>query len=206
MASTAVPGISTIAAVKIFSALYDRVLSWSRHPHADRYLGVVSFTESSFFPIPPDVLLAPMTLARPTRWVYLAALTTVTSVLGGLFGYLIGHWAIDAVLPWLQKVGYMGHFETAQQWFKDYGFWAIFAAGFTPIPYKVFTVAAGAASMALAPFILGSVIGRGARFFLVAALVRFGGAPIEAQIRRYIDTIGWTVLAALLVLLIIWQL
>jgi membrane protein YqaA with SNARE-associated domain len=192
MSSTAVPGTSTIAAVKIFSALYDRVLSWSRHPHADRYLGVVSFTESSFFPIPPDVLLAPMTLARPMRWVYLAALTTVTSVLGGLFGYLIGHWAIDAVLPWLQKVGYMGHFETAQQWFKDYGFWAIFAAG--------------AASMALAPFILGSVIGRGARFFLVAALVRFGGAPIEAQIRRYIDTIGWTVLAALLVLLIIWQL
>ena len=206
MSSTVVPGTSTIAAVKIFGPLYDRVLSWSRHPHADRYRGVVSFTESSVFPIPPDVLLAPMTLARPTRWVYLAALTTITSVLGGLFGYLIGHWAIDAVLPWLQKVGYMGHFETAQKWFKDYGFWAIFAAGFTPIPYKVFTVAAGAASMALAPFILGSVIGRGARFFLVAALVRFGGAPIEAQIRRYIDTIGWTVLAALLVLMMIWQL
>jgi membrane protein YqaA with SNARE-associated domain len=177
MSSTVVPGTSTIAAVKIFSPLYDRVLSWSRHPHADRSLGVVSFTESSFF-----------------------------SVLGGLFGYLIGHWAIDAVLPWLQKVGYMGHFETAQQWFKDYGFWAIFAAGFTPIPYMVFSVAAGAASMALAPFILGSVIGRGARFFLVAALVRFGGAPIEAQIRRYIDTIGWTVLTALLILLIIWRL
>ena len=86
MSSTAVPGTSTIPAVKIFSALYDRVLSWSRHPHADRYLGVVSFTESSFFPIPPDVLLAPMTLARPTRWLYLAALTTITSVLGGLVG------------------------------------------------------------------------------------------------------------------------
>jgi len=128
--------------MKIFSKLYDRVLSWSVHPHATRYLGVVSFTESSFFPIPPDVLLAPMTLAQPKRWVYLAALTTVTSVLGGLFGYVIGQVAIDAVMPWLQKVGYVGHFETAQRWFADYGFWAIFAAGFTPIPYKVFTVAA----------------------------------------------------------------
>ena len=197
--------VDTIALMKIFSKLYDRVLGWSAHPHATSYLGVVSFTESSFFPIPPDVLLAPMTLAQPKRWIYLAALTTVTSVVGGLFGYVIGQVAIDAVMPWLQKVGYVGHFETAQQWFADYGFWAIFAAGFTPIPYKVFTVAAGAASMGLAPFILGSVVGRGARFFLVAALVRFGGAPIERQIRRYIDAIGWTVLVLLALLLILWQ-
>lgn len=109
-------------------------------------------------------------------------------------------------MPWLERVGYLDHFETAQGWFAQYGFWAIFAAGFTPIPYKVFTVAAGAASMALLPFVLGSVIGRGARFYLVAALIRFGGAPIEAQIRRYIDAIGWGVLLILLVLLLFWQL
>lgn len=185
----------------LFRTLYDRALGWSRHPHADRYLGVVSFTESSFFPIPPDVLLAPMTLARPTRWLYLAALTTITSVLGGLFGYVIGHMAIEAVMPWLVRVGYDEAFRTAETWFATYGFWAIFAAGFTPIPYKVFTIAAGAASMGLLPFVLGSIIGRGARFFLVAALVRFGGAPIEAQIRRYIDVIGWTALALLAVII-----
>ena len=189
--------------MSLFRNLYDRALGWSRHPHADRYLGVVSFTESSFFPIPPDVLLAPMTLARPASWVYLAALTTITSVLGGLFGYFVGHAAIEAVMPWLIQIGYDGHFRTAESWFATYGFWAIFAAGFTPIPYKVFTIAAGAASMSLLPFVLGSAIGRGARFFLVAALVRFGGAPIEAQIRRYIDAIGWTVLVLIAVLIFV---
>lgn len=183
--------------MKIFSALYDRALAWSRHRHAERYLAAVSFSESSFFPIPPDVLLAPMTLAQPQRWLRLAALTTLTSVLGGLLGYAIGYLAIEAVTPVLQRLGYWGYFETAQEWFGRYGFWAIFAAGFTPIPYKVFTVAAGAVQMAPLPFVLGSMVGRGGRFFLVAALVRFGGAPIERHIRRYIDGIGWATLALL---------
>jgi membrane protein YqaA with SNARE-associated domain len=140
-----------------------------------------------------------MALARPERWWRFAAITTVTSVLGGLFGYLIGYVAIEAVTPVLHRVGYWQHFETAHDWFERYGFWAIFAAGFTPIPYKVFTIAAGAAHMALLPFTLGSLIGRGARFLLVAGLVRWGGAPIEHQIRRYIDGIGWATLVALLV-------
>jgi len=184
--------------MKIFSPLYDLSLKWSRHPHAERYLAGVSFAESSFFPIPPDVLLAPMALARPERWWRLAAITTVTSVLGGLLGYLIGYVAIEAVTPVLHRVGYWQHFETAHDWFQRYGFWAIFAAGFTPIPYKVFTIAAGAAHMGLLPFTLGSLVGRGARFLLVAGLVRWGGAPIEHQIRRYIDRIGWATLVALL--------
>jgi len=192
--------------MKIFSRLFDRALHWSRHPHAERYLAVVSFTESSFFPVPPDVLLAPMTLARPERWWRLAALTTVTSVLGGLLGYLIGYVALEFVTPLLHRVGYWGHFETAHDWFERYGFWAIFAAGFTPIPYKVFTIAAGAAHMALLPFTLGSLIGRGARFLLVAGLVRWGGAPIEHHLRRYIDGIGWATLVALLAGYAIWSL
>jgi membrane protein YqaA with SNARE-associated domain len=192
--------------MKIFSSLYDRALRWSRHRHAERYLAGVSFTESSFFPIPPDVLLAPMTLARPDRWWRLAALTTVASVLGGMLGYLIGYVAIEAVTPLLQRVGYWQHFETAHAWFARYGFWAIFAAGFTPIPYKVFTIAAGAAHMALLPFTLGSVVGRGARFMLVASLVRWGGAPIEHHIRRYIDAIGWATLAILVIGYLVWKL
>ncbi len=185
--------------MKIFSRLFDRALHWSRHPHAERYLAVVSFTESSFFPVPPDVLLAPMTLARPQRWWRLAALTTVTSVLGGMLGYLIGYVALEAVTPLLHRVGYWGHFETAHDWFERYGFWAIFAAGFTPIPYKVFTIAAGAAHMALLPFAVGSFVGRGARYLLVAGLVRWGGAPIEHHIRRYVDGIGWTTLGILVI-------
>jgi membrane protein YqaA with SNARE-associated domain len=192
--------------MRIFSPLYDLALKWSRHPHAERYLAGVSFTESSFFPIPPDVLLAPMALARPERWWRLAAITTVTSVLGGLLGYLIGYVAIEAVTPVLHRVGYWQHFETAHDWFERYGFWAILAAGFTPIPYKVFTIAAGAAHMGLLPFTLGSLVGRGTRYLLVAGLVRWGGAPIEHQIRRYIDGIGWATLAALLAGYAIWSL
>lgn len=185
--------------MRIFSHLYARVLHWSAHPHAERYLAGVSFAESSFFPIPPDVLLAPMTLAQPRRWWRLALLTTITSVLGGVAGYLIGYLALEAVTPLLHKVGYWHHFETASAWFEKYGFWAIFIAGFTPIPYKVFTIAAGAAHMALLPFLLGSIIGRGGRFFLVAGLVRWGGPRVESQLRRYVDVIGWGTLAALLV-------
>lgn len=192
--------------MKIFSRLYDRTLLWSRHPHAERYLAGVSFTESSFFPIPPDVLLAPMTLAQPARWLRLVVITTVTSVLGGLFGYLIGYTALEAVTPLLHRVGYWEYFETAHAWFARYGFWAIFAAGFTPIPYKVFTIAAGAAHMALVPFTLGSLIGRGARYLLVAGLVRWGGPPIERHLRRYIDVIGWVTLAVLLVVVLVWKL
>ncbi len=191
--------------MRIFSRLFDRALHWSRHPHAERYLAVVSFTESSFFPVPPDVLLAPMTLARPQRWWRLAALTTVTSVLGGLLGYAIGYVALESVTPLLHRVGYWGHFETAHDWFERYGFWAIFAAGFTPIPYKVFTIAAGAVHMSLVPFTLGSLVGRGARYLLVAGLVRWGGAPIEHHIRRYVDGIGWATLGILVVGYLSWS-
>jgi len=191
--------------MKIFSRLYDRALVWSGHPHAERYLAVVSFTESSFFPIPPDALLAPMTLAQPPKWLRFVLITTVTSVLGGLFGYLIGYTALEAITPLLHRVGYWGHFETAHDWFARYGFWAIFAAGFTPIPYKVFTIAAGAAHMALLPFTLGSLVGRGARYLLVAGLVRWGGPPIERHLRRYIDAIGWATLVVLLIALLVWK-
>lgn len=186
--------------MRIFGRMYDWTMRWVRHPKAPWYLGALSFAESSFFPIPPDVMLAPMSLARPDRAYFLALLTTITSVLGGLFGYAIGVFAFEMVEPWLHEWGYWGYYETARMWFDQWGFWAIFIAGFSPIPYKVFTIAAGTVSMALAPFVLASAIGRGARFFLVAALMRWGGARMESVLRRYVDTIGWVmVLAALVV-------
>ena len=177
--------------MKIFSALYARTLQWSRHRHAPWYLGAMSFAESSFFPVPPDVMLAPMCLANPPRAWWLALLTTLTSVLGGLFGYAIGMFAFDLILPWLQHSSYWPAYQTAQAWFRDWGFWAVFVAGFSPIPYKVFTIAAGTLSMALLPFTLASLIGRGARFFLVAALMAWGGARMEALLHRYVDRLGW---------------
>ena len=177
---------------RIFSRLFDRVLAWSRHPHAPWYLGALSFAESSFFPIPPDVMLAPMVLARPERAWRLATLTTATSVVGGLLGFAIGALAIDAVMPVLERFGYVDELDRAKSWFVQWGFWAILAAGFSPIPYKIFTIAAGAMSMLLLPFTAASLVGRGARFFMVAGLIAWGGPRIERNLKRYVDAIGWT--------------
>ena len=148
--------------MRLFSPLYRRAMLWSRHRHAPWYLGGISFAESSVFPIPPDVMLAPMCLAQPSRAWWFALLTTLTSVAGGLFGYAIGYFSFDAIEPWLRESRYWTSYELAVVWFERWGFWAVFIAGFSPIPYKVFTIAAGALSMALLPFTLASLIGRGA--------------------------------------------
>ena len=181
--------------MKIFSPLYRRAINWSRHPRAPWYLGWLSFAESSFFPVPPDVMLAPMALANPARWWWLALITTLTSVAGGLAGYLIGYFALDAIMPWLQGSRYWPAYQTAVEWFGTWGFWAVFVAGVSPIPYKVFTIAAGALSMALLPFTLASIVGRGMRFFLVAGLMAWGGARMEAALHHYVDRLGWAMVA-----------
>ncbi|MGD9871751.1 MAG: YqaA family protein [Thauera sp.] len=173
-------------------------MRWSRHPHAPWYLALLSFAESSFFPVPPDVMLAPMAMAAPRRAWALALLTTVASVLGGLFGYAIGYFAFAGIRPWLEGSSYWEPYLQARAWFDAWGAWAVFIAGFSPIPYKVFTIAAGVAQMALLPFTLASLVGRGARFFLVAALMRWGGERMEARLHRIIDRLGWASVAALL--------
>lgn len=175
----------------MFTRLYDLVISWARHRHAPRYLAGLSFAESSFFPIPPDVMLAPMVLGKPSSaWSY-AFLTTIASVVGGVFGYLIGWYLFEAVEPLLHRLGYWDDFQLASDWFDRWGFWVILLAGFTPIPYKVFTIAAGTVHMPLIPFVFGSMIGRGGRFFLVAALLRLGGESFEGRLRANVDRIGW---------------
>lgn len=181
----------------LFGRMYDMVLRWAAHRHAPWYLGTLSFAESSFFPIPPDVMLAPMTLAKPRHWLWFATLTTVTSVIGGLFGYLIGFFAFDLVEPWLHQLGWWHGYSTARDWFLTWGFWVILVAGFSPIPYKLFTIAAGALGLGVAPFLLASLAGRGARFYLVAALIAWGGPRIEPWLRTYIERIGWLTVAIL---------
>jgi membrane protein YqaA with SNARE-associated domain len=178
--------------VALFTRLYDACLRWSRHPAAPRYLAGLSFAESSFFPIPPDVMLMPMSLARPQRAMYYAALTTVASVIGGVAGYAIGYFALEWVAPLIEEGGrWAGPYHKASQWFQEWGFWAVLIAGFSPIPYKVFTISAGALSMAFIPFVLASMVGRGARFFLVAGLLSWGGAAMESRLRTYVEGIGW---------------
>ena len=183
----------------IFQRLYDRVLEWSAHPRAPAFLCGLSFAESSFFPIPPDVMLAPMCLAQPRKGWRFATLCSISSVLGGLLGYVIGRWAFTWIEPWLMSSAYATVFIGAVDAFERYGIWYILLAGFTPIPYKVFTISAGVVGMPLIPFVVGSTIGRAARFFLVAGLIRAMGERAAVRLRVWVDIAGWIVLAIALV-------
>lgn len=183
----------------MFKALYEKALIWAKHRHATKYLCALSFSESSFFPIPPDVMLAPMALAQPSKAFRFALLTTLFSVLGGMLGYGIGYFMFDNIAPWLQETKYWEKYLTAENWFKDWGFWAVFVAGFSPIPYKVFTIAAGALQMFFIPFIFASLVGRGARFFLVAMLIAAGGEKLESKLRQYMDIIGWVIVVLVVI-------
>lgn len=189
--------------MRLFGSLYEKVLRWAGHRHASWYLGGLSFAESSFFPVPPDVLLIPMTLARRDRGYALALLTTVTSVLGGLLGYAIGYFALEWAEPLLKDHGFWERYLQVQDWFESWGFLAVLVAGFSPVPYKIFTIAAGGAGLFLPVFILASVVGRGARFFLVAGLVVAGGEKAEAAIQRHVETLGWLVVVAAVITVIL---
>ena len=191
--------------MKIFSTLYAKAMNWARHPKAPCFLGGLSFAESSFFPVPPDVMLAPMSLAKPNKAWYYASLTTVTSVLGGILGYFIGVFAFDVIEPILHDHGYYDRYELAKSWFESWGFWAIFLAGFSPIPYKVFTIASGVVGMAFLPFVIASFVGRGLRFFMVAGLMAWGGEPMEKKLHKYMDIIGWILVGLVIVLWLVYR-
>ena len=184
--------------MQLFSGLYKKVITWSHHRHAPAYLYTLSFAESSFFPIPPDFMLAPMALAKPEKSLIYAAYTTLFSILGALFGYLIGFFFMHLLWPHLVQWGYEPTFDKVQHFFEVWGFWVMFVAAFGPIPYKFFTITAGVIHMALLPFLLGSLAGRGGRFFLVALLIRYKGESMEKFLLKYIDRLGWVVLILLL--------
>ena len=174
-----------------FLELYEYVLKLANHAKAKYYLFFLGVAESSFFPIPPDVMLLPMCLSNPKKAWKFALITTVGSVLGGIIGYLIGVYAFGFIEPYLYDWGYMSAYERAVMWFEEWGFWAIFIAGFSPIPYKVFTIAGGALLMPILPFILASIIGRGARFYLVALFVIMFGKQADDLIRKHMGKLVW---------------
>lgn len=189
--------------MKIFTALYDSAIQWAAHRHAQWYLGGLSFAESSFFPVPPDVMLAPMCLAQQKHAFRFALITTIASVLGGVFGYFIGKLGFGFIEPYIHQWGYWERFEIAQQWFSEWGIWVVLIAGFSPIPYKIFTIAAGVASMAFLPFVLASIVARGARFYLVASVIRWGGEKMEHKLRQYIEYLGWLVVILLVLVILL---
>lgn len=183
----------------IMRRLYGWVVAWADKPSAEKALGGLSFAESSFFPIPPDPLLVAMVVGAPKKWFRFATITTLSSVLGGMFGYLIGLVAVSAVMPIVINVGYEDAYNSAVSWFDEYGAIAIIVAGFTPIPYKIFTIAGGAAQMFFPVFLIGSIIGRGGRFFLVAYLMYHFGRRYKDQIEKYVDILGFAFIALVIV-------
>ena len=180
-------------------SLYNRTLKLAESRNALRALAAISFAESSFFPIPPDVLLAPMVVAsRKNAWFY-AAVCTVGSVLGAFLGYAIGHYFFEWVgQPLLAFYGYENQFAHFQEVFNAWGWWIVIMAGFTPFPYKVITITSGLMGLNLPIFALASFLSRGARFFLVAGLLWKYGENIKGYIER---NLGWVTAIAFLLLI-----
>ena len=183
----------------IFQKMYQMTVRYSAHPKAPWLLGFIAFIESFIFPIPPDIMLMSMGLVKPKSAWRNAGIASFASVLGGILGYLIGLTLFDFIKPWLIHSSFNSAYETACIWFDHYGVWMVIVAGFTPIPYKIFTITAGATNMAFIPFVLASIIGRSMRFFLVSTLFYFYGERLEKKLLHIIDAlaIGVIVLAGI---------
>ncbi len=190
-----------VARWAVHRRLYDWVLSFAHHKHSTTALFFLSFAESSFFPIPPDVLLGPLCLGRRHRAIWFATVTTVASVLGALVGYVIGFglWGATEELFYRYVPGFTAeHFRTVGQWYDRWGVWVLFAAAFTPIPFKVFTIAGGVFQQPLVLFVAVSLVGRGLRFYLVAGAFWWIGPKALPIIDKYFN-----LLCVLFVLLLI---
>lgn len=182
----------------MFRKLYDWTMSLAGSNRAGYWLAAVSFAESSFFPIPPDVMLVPMVLARRDKAYLYAAICTVASVVGGMLGYAIGLFLFDSVGSWLIRVyGYGQSFDEFRAAYADYGAWIILIKGLTPIPFKLVTIASGFAAYHFPLFVLLCIITRGARFFLVAFFLRIFGEPVRDFIEKRLDMVMWVFLAVI---------
>ncbi len=178
---------------------YDKMLELSEGKGAMMALFAVAFAESSFFPIPPDIMLIPMILATPSKAWRIAGLATFASVVGGYFGYAIGVFFFELIAePLLNFYGYLEKFQTFENYYHEYGAWIVFGAGLTPFPYKIITIASGAVHLDLMVFTIASVLARGGRFFVVAWLLKRFGAPMKTFIEK---NLGW--LSVLFLILLI---
>ena len=172
-------------------SVYDWMLRMAESPYAMYFLAMVAFIESSFFPIPPDIMLIPMVLAMPDKAWKIASIATVASVLGGCFGYGIGVFGYELIAkPILEFYGYMHQFDVFQSYYHEWGAWIVFGAGITPFPYKVITIASGVVDLNLWVFSLASVLARGMRFFLVAWLLKKYGEPMKDFIEKNLGVLS----------------
>ena len=192
--------------MKLFGPMYERALAWSRHPRAPAFLTGLSFAEAVVFPVPPEVMLAPMSLAQPRRAFRFASLSLLGSLAGAVLGYALGHFAYELVKPLFAALGWIDRIDAQVLYLREIAaqspwkaFWILVIAGFTPIPLKIFTWAAGIVGVPMLPFMASMAVGRGKRVYLVALAIRLGGARAEAALHRYIEPIGWTATALLVV-------
>lgn len=185
--------LSGITSVRRFiRRMYSWVVGWAEKPQAERALGGISFAESSFFPIPPDPLIIAMVTARPKKWFRIASIATVGSVLGGVAGYLIGMFLFATIGQWIiDTYSLQSQYESARDMFLQHAFWAVLIGGFTPVPYKLIAIAAGAAPVGLPIFVIASILSRGGRFYLVAFLMYHFGQRYKDKIEKYIDGLGF---------------
>lgn len=191
--------------MKLFGPLYDRTLSWARHRRAPAFLTGLSFAEAIVFPVPPEVMLAPMSLAQPRRGFWFATLSLAGSLVGAVIGYALGHFAYEAVKPLLTTLGWIERIDAQVESLRAVvaespwqAFWLLVLAGFTPIPLKIFTWASGVVGVPLLPFLASMFVGRGKRVYLIALAIRLGGERAERALYRYIEPIGWAATALLL--------
>lgn len=184
---------------KIMRKVYDWTIHWSKTRYAKASLFLLAFAESSFFPIPPDVLLIAMTVAHRYKWWLYASLATVGSVLGGIAGYYIGLGLYESIGKPIVDFYHLGRFfEVVQEKYTENTFLAVFTAAFTPIPYKMFTIAGGIFQVSIPEFIIGSLLGRAGRFFAVAFLLRIFGHKISNLIEKYFDIFSLVFMALLI--------
>lgn len=200
--------------MKLFGPVYERALAWARHPRATWLLALLSFAEAVVFPVPPEVMLAPMCVAQPRRGFLFASLSLAMSLLGAVVGYLLGHFAYELVKPLFEMLGWAGHIDEGVRWLSNEAaqspwaaFWALVLVGFAPIPLKFVTWAAGIVGMPMLPFLASMAVGRGKRVYLIALAVRLGGERAERALHRYIEPIGWAATALLVVGVgwLVWQ-
>ncbi len=190
--------------MKLFGPLYERTLVWSRHRRAPALLTGLSFAEAVVFPVPPEVMLAPMSLSQPDRAFWFATLSLLGSLAGAMLGYALGHFAYELIKPLFAALGWIERIDAQVAYLREVAaqspwkaFWILVIAGFTPIPLKVFTWAAGIVGVPFLPFMASMAVGRGKRVYLVALAIRLGGVRAEAALRRFIEPIGWMAMALL---------
>lgn len=200
--------------MKIFGPLYDLAIRWSRHRRAPALLTGLSFAEGFIFPVPPEVMLAPMSLAQPRRALWFATLSLMGSLAGAMVGYLLGHYAFAAMQPLIEWLGWTDKINAQVDQLREVvahspwkAFWLLVLVGFTPIPLKVFTWASGVVGVPVLPFLASMLVGRGKRVYLVAGAIKLGGARAEAALHRWIEPLGWIASVVLLGLVgwVVWR-